>query len=142
MSVHFTLEELTRSRIAQEQGIDNTLPTESIRSNLMQTMAGLERIRAALGFPVVVSSGYRSYALNKFIGGSDRSQHLAGQAVDFTCPGFGDPQAVCEKLVTMMRVLGIDQLIYEGAWVHASFTVNPRYQVLTLVAGVYADGLV
>ena len=34
-----------------------------------------------------ISSGYRSPELNEAIGGSLRSQHSKGQAVDFECDG-------------------------------------------------------
>ena len=41
--------------------------------------------------PVVISSGYRCPELNAAVGGSKTSQHMKAQAIDFTCPGFGDP---------------------------------------------------
>lgn len=129
MSVHFTRADLIRSKIAQERGIDNT-PPEHLLLNLDATLAGAERIRAALGFPMFISSGYRSPYLNAAVGGSKTSQHMQCQAIDFTCPGFGDPEMIVRKLTSMRELLGIDQLILEKTWVHASFTMQPRYQVL------------
>lgn len=128
--MNFTKDELIRSRIAQERGIVN-VPPPLVLVALDFTLAGCERIRAALGGnPMVISSGYRSPELNAAVGGSKTSQHMLGQAVDFTCPKFGDPQEVVKRLAPMMRLLGIDQLILERGWVHASFTLAPRYQVL------------
>lgn len=134
MSIHFTRAELIRSRIAQERGIDNS-PPDHILPALDFTMAGCERIRAALGFPMTISSGYRSPYLNAAVGGSKTSQHMAGEAVDFVCPGFGDPEMIVQKLKPMMRLLGIDQIIIEKTWVHVSFTLQPRYQALRALPG-------
>jgi zinc D-Ala-D-Ala carboxypeptidase len=55
---HFTLQELTRSSTAQRLGLDNTAPQEIVpRLILLAEM--LERIRAAVRSPVIVTSGYR-----------------------------------------------------------------------------------
>jgi zinc D-Ala-D-Ala carboxypeptidase len=132
MSKHFTRAELIRSKVAQALSLDNT-PPEHLLPHLDFTMAGLERLRAFLGHPIVVSSGYRSPELNAAVKGSPRSQHMSGQAADFTCPGFGSPEDVVRALMPMRFVLGIDQLILEPGWVHASFTLAPRYQVLGML---------
>ena len=134
MSIHFTVLELTRSRKAQELGIDNT-PPEALKIALGFTMAGAERVRAFLGMPMIISSGFRCPELNAAVGGKDDSQHLRGEAIDFTCPGFGAPIRIVEALVPARRILGIDQLILEAGWVHASFTTRPRYQVLRALPG-------
>lgn len=127
---HFTHKDLIASAVAQERGIDNKPPWE-IEARLDFTIAGLERVRAALDDqPILISSGYRCPALNQTVGGSKTSQHMQGEAADFTCPAFGDPQKVVERLMGLRRLLGIDQLILERSWVHISFTLNPRYQVL------------
>ncbi len=140
---YFTREELIRSRIAQEKGIDNT-PPQALDHSIRLTMAGLERVRAFLGHPVTVTSGFRCFALNSLpeIGGSNDSQHMRGEAADIKCPGFGSPQKVAQALVPMRYILGIDQIILEPTWVHVSFTTEPRYEVLTRVGDRYRVGLV
>lgn len=125
MSRHFTLAELTRSKRAQELGIDNS-PPDHVLSNLNVTMAGCDRVRAFLGHRMIISSGYRCEALNDAVGGSKKSQHLIGQAVDFTCPDFGSPADIALKLGVALEVLGIDNLVLEGDWVHMTFTLDPR----------------
>lgn len=42
----------------------------------------LDDIRDEIGIPFIINSGYRSYAHNQKVGGSVRSQHLSGHAVD------------------------------------------------------------
>ncbi len=139
---HFTLSELIRSEIAVANGIDNA-PGIDVINQLRFTMAGLERLRAYLGFPIKIRSGYRCVKLNDLVGGAKNSQHLDGAAADITCPAFGDPKRVAGFLLLKMAVLGIDQLILEGTWIHVSFTLEPRYQALTLLPeGKYTAGIV
>jgi zinc D-Ala-D-Ala carboxypeptidase len=69
---NFTLEEMIVSQVAAREGLDNT-PSQQVISNLHLLCEALERVRALFGLPVIISSGYRSPALNKRIGGSPRS---------------------------------------------------------------------
>jgi putative chitinase len=130
----FTFEEMTVSQTAARHGIDN-IPKGDALDNLLVTAKAMQRIRRVLGDkPVIVSSGYRSPALNKKIGGSDTSAHTLGYAVDFTVPGFGTPlevaKAIAEEDFIIRRV---DQLIHEyDSWVHISFDPRARQQLLTI----------
>jgi zinc D-Ala-D-Ala carboxypeptidase len=134
---HFTLEEFTRSEMAQKRGLDNTLPSVLLGAARF-TLAGAERVRAALGgHPMPLSSGYRCPPLNQLVGGSKDSQHLRAEAIDFKCPTFGEPRRIVEALIPLVEMLGIDQLILEGTWVHASFTLAPRYSVLEAVGSSF-----
>lgn len=140
MSRYFTLAEMTVSETAARKGLDNT-PTGEALENLKRTMLQMDRIRAALGKPIVVTSGYRSPAVNKAVGGSATSAHCKGLAVDFTCPGFGTPLEVAKAVAA----LGIefDQLIHEyGTWVHIGFAEKPRRQLLTINRSGTRVGLV
>ena len=130
LSPHFTLAELTVSQSAARLGIDNNPPPEVIK-NLERTALGLEGVRMLLGAPVLVSSGYRSPALNKAIGGAKNSQHMTGQAVDFICPGFGSPRQIVKTLDN--SGMQFDQCILEfDRWVHLSFSDKPRRQALII----------
>jgi uncharacterized protein YcbK (DUF882 family) len=136
LSDHFTLAELTRSDYAARHGIDNT-PGPLALNNLKRLAEKLEKVRLILGRPVFVSSGYRSEALNKAVGGSKTSAHLVGNAADITSPEFGPPAKVLVELREFQRRLLWDQLILEfpksqnGGWVHIGFSDSPRGQVLT-----------
>lgn len=128
MSEHFTLQELTHSRTAETLGIDNTPPQE-VLPNLQVLAEGLEVLRALLGHPLIVSSGYRCPQLNAAVHGASHSAHEEGFAADFTCPGFGTPLQIVQFLATIP--LEFDQIIQEGAWVHASFAPASRGEILT-----------
>lgn len=91
---------------------------------------------------MIITSGYRSAELNAAVKGSKTSQHMIGQAIDFTCPGFGSgPHDVAHALAQRMEILGIDQLILENGWVHVSFSLSPRYQALRYLGGGKYEGL-
>lgn len=79
---YFDLSELLRSETALNCGIEN-LPTWSDIENLHElAMYVLDPIRAQWGQPLVVTSGYRSAALNAKVGGVPASAHMIGCAVD------------------------------------------------------------
>lgn len=141
MSEHFKESEFILSKTAQERGIDNSLPPY-LKMAMLFTIAGMERIRASLGDKaIIVHSGFRSAALNLAVKGSNNSQHMKGEACDFTCPDFGRPIQIALYLKDRMAELGIDQMILEGTWVHVSFTFTPRKQVLTFSDGKYLPGI-
>jgi ABC-type multidrug transport system fused ATPase/permease subunit len=128
---NFRLSEFTNSQTAERQGIDNT-PPPAVIEVLRKTAAHMEQVRALLGGnAIVISSGYRSPALNKSIGGAATSQHTKGEAVDFTCPAFGKPADIVKAIKASS--IEYDQVILEfNRWVHISFTNKPRKQVLII----------
>lgn len=136
LTPHFTLAEFTDSQTAARKGLANVPPVGSPeRHNLQRTAEVMEEVRTILGDkPILISSGYRSPAVNKAVGGSKSSAHMSGLAVDFSCPGFGAPLAICKALEPHMRKLGIDQLIHEfGTWVHLGLSAGaPRHMALTI----------
>ena len=136
LSKHFTLEEMTVSQTAVRKGINNN-PRATALSNLKWTCRNMEYVRTHLhDLPIFVSSGYRSPALNKAIGGARTSAHTKGFAVDFRCPGFGTPyqvaKALAEEADRQETFIEFDQLISEfGRWVHISFDRKMRGKVMT-----------
>ena len=129
LSEHFSLDEFTASQTATRQGIKNT-PTPAVVENLRMLAALLEQVRTLLGsHSIHISSGYRSLALNRYIGSNDTSAHVRGYAADFTCPAFGKPIEVAKEIAKSN--LKFDQLIYEGTWVHLSCDPQNRRQLLT-----------
>ena len=143
LSPHFSLCELTDSQTAVRLGIKNEPDAKTIE-NLKDVARNLESIRNTLNeYSIRISSGYRCHALNRAIGSSESSAHITGWAVDFTCPHFGTPLQVANKILA--AGYKFDQLIWEGSWVHISFDPKMRGEVLTakFVGGkaIYTKGL-
>jgi zinc D-Ala-D-Ala carboxypeptidase len=136
LTPHFTLEEFTDSQTAARKGIPNVPPVGSPeRANLKRTADVMEEVRSLLNnHRVLISSGYRSPAVNAAVGGSKSSAHMSGLAADFSCPDFGTPRQICKELEPHMKKLGIDQLIYEyDSWVHLGLTGGtPRHMAMTI----------
>ena len=75
LTPHFSLEEM-----ACHDG--TPYPEEWIEERLMPLLGAAEWIRNRCGFPLVVSSGYRTPSYNRRIGGAQNSQHIQGRAMD------------------------------------------------------------
>lgn len=137
LTKHFTLAELTNSSTAQRLGLSNTAPPEIV-PRLLRTAEMLERIRATLGVPVIVTSGYRAPAVNKAVGGVTSSDHMQGHAADIVAPGYGTATQIARTLAPLVSTLGIGQIILEGVkgkqWVHVSTRVpdKPANRVITI----------
>jgi len=127
LSPHFTLAELTYTDHRQ---LDNT-PTQNEISNLQRLANFLEIVKATLGGkPIIITSGYRSKAVNDAVGSKDSSHHRLGLAADFRVPGM-TPDAVVRALLK----LPYQQIIREfDAWTHISIpqTGAPRRQALII----------
>jgi len=135
LSPHFTLSELIASDLAERNCIDNS-PDESTIDNLRKLASKLEEVRTLLGFPIVISSGYRCSKVNKLAGSKPTSSHTQGMAADIKCPQFGTPEQVCRAIVA--SGIKFDQLIMEFAtpdgrgWTHIGIGAKSRNQVLTI----------
>jgi len=129
LTPHFTLAELTHSSTATRLGLDNTPPPELV-PRLVFVAEMLERIRATLGTPVVVTSAYRGQAVNRAVGGVTSSDHTQGHAADFVAPRFGTPYQIAKTLAPLVDTLSIGQLILEGVkgkqWIHVSTRTPPK----------------
>jgi hypothetical protein len=132
LTQHFTLEELVFSSTAARLGIDNTPSLEYV-ARLTKTAMGLEQIRALLGVPMHIDSGYRCPALNKAVGGVPDSAHIEGYAADFIAPDYGSPLMIARAIAG--SGIRFDQCIQEGTWVHVSFDPRMRHQALTATFG-------
>lgn len=78
---NFKVSELEYSDTAKKYRIDNTIPDE-LEFNVKRLLAFLQDLREKWGSGIKITSGYRSPALNKLIGGSTTSAHLTCNAVD------------------------------------------------------------
>ena len=118
LSAHFSLDEMVASQTAARRGIDNTPPPEVVDELRRLCGTVLQPLRDSLGRPIVVSSGYRSPALNRAIGGAAASDHMHGRAADISVPGM--PVAELCRRIALLR-LPYRQLIDEySAWCHVA----------------------
>ena len=125
ISKHISDKESKYSRTAIRRGIDNT-PTEEHRENMcILAEQVFEPLRSWVGGPIKINSFYRSPDLNKAIGGSSKSQHCSGQAIDID-DTFGS-LTNAEMYQFIKKHLDFDQMIWEFGddknpdWVHVSF---------------------
>ena len=134
LSKNFTLQEYTKSQTATRMGIDNTPGDEHLSKATALFENVVQKVRDQFGV-TVINSGYRGPELNKAIGGSERSQHCKGEAVDIECPGTSNYTVA--KFIE--DNIDYDQLILEfytpgepnSGWIHCSYTPDqPRKQFL------------
>tara|TARA_R100001163_G_scaffold56003_2_gene43604 strand:+ start:79 stop:558 length:480 start_codon:yes stop_codon:yes gene_type:complete len=126
LSKNLSLEEVTKSITAKRLNIDNT-PDEWTTENLRQIAVNVfQPLRDSFKCPIFVSSGYRSAELNTAIGGSRRSQHVEGRALDLDGDVYG--RCTNSQIFEWIREnLEFDQLIWEFGdtdnpdWVHVSY---------------------
>ena len=121
LSKNFTLSEFTRSETASRKGIDNTPSPKDIENLQHLVFKILQPMRNALG-PIRITSGYRSPALNRAIGGSTKSQHCKGQAADIQIykKGVMNNSRIYDHVLT--KNMEFDQMIneFDFSWIHIS----------------------
>lgn len=135
ISKNFTLEELCASETAKAKGISNNPGQTDIVNLCALTHKVLQPLRDWWGKEVKIGSGYRSYALNKAVGGVSNSQHMKGEAVDLCIDG--DMAKGRSWFQYIRQHCQFDQLIWEhnakgSYWVHVSYRAdgNNRRQVI------------
>jgi len=132
LSKNFVLSEITHSNTAKRLGIDNE-PIEKHLQNMQRLIdILLQPLRDALG-PIRISSGYRNPSLNRAIGGSSKSQHCKGEALDLQ---FWKNGEMCNEEIYKWILdsdIEFDQMINEFgfAWIHVSLkNKGNRKQIL------------
>ena len=135
LSEHFALAEFTRSESAKRHGVSNEPTPEHLENLKVLCEKVLEPIRVKFG-PINISSGYRSKALNHYIGGSLNSQHCEAKAADIDMDGMGSVSNT-EIFNYIKDSLDFDQMIWEFGdnnkpdWVHVSYNgAKNRKQIL------------
>ena len=140
LTENFKLSEFEKSEIAEREGIDNSIPFE-LRGHAFRLAEWLQILRARLEafygrqIPLVVSSGYRSRALNDHedVQGSDTSAHCFCLAADIKAIGLSATE-LWQFIRDHMKDIGYDQNIEEhGAWVHVGLS-NERKRMEDLIA--------
>lgn len=136
ISEHFTLFSVCNSQAALAKNIDNRPTAQVVTNSTALAKNILEKLYKKFGITQDdINSWYRCDKLNGSISGSSStSQHPKGQAVDFT----PKKHSLIEVFNWIKANLIYDQLIFEGTWIHVSFSlVKNRKQSLKLVNGKY-----
>ena len=132
LSKNFVLSELTKSNTAKRLGIKNE-PTKEHMDNLQVLVRDLvQPIRDGIG-PIRISSGYRNPELNRAIGGSRKSQHCKGEALDIQFWEMGEMNNKAIYDWVLGSGIEFDQMIneFDFAWIHISLKAKDnRKQVL------------
>jgi zinc D-Ala-D-Ala carboxypeptidase len=135
LTANITLDELTKSQIAERKGINNNPNPQQIENLKALAVNVLQPIRSHFDKPLIISSGFRCAELCVAIGSKITSQHVADDeaaAADFEIPGVDN-----RELARWIRNnLEVDQGILEfyrdgeptSGWIHCSYSINTNRQ--------------
>ena len=128
ISEHISYKEGIKSNTATRLGIKNKPDDYQITNMVNIGVNVFQPLRKHVGGPIRINSFYRCEEFNRAIGGSSRSQHCEGRAIDLD-------DTLCHKTNAEMYKyikdnLSFDQLIWEFGddtnpdWIHVSY-VHP-----------------
>ena len=137
LTPHFTLGEMTKTSYKTKDG---NIPSHVAIENLKRLCGWLEMLREVWNErygegddPIIINSGYRSWEVNKRVGGSSTSNHLVGCAADIKCLGI---EQALRYAVILLDIADeskedFDELLIERSsrgnyWIH--FAVRPPSQ--------------
>ena len=130
ISKHISYKEGVHSNMAIRKGIDNTPNDEQLNNMELIAEKVFEPLREWVKGPIKINSFFRSPKLNTAIGGSSKSQHCKGQAIDID-DTFG--KATNAEMYNWIKDnLNFDQMIWEFGdddnpnWVHVSYVSTDK----------------
>lgn len=135
LTPHFQLEELCATTHKDLAKI-NLEEAKKIMGRMYQLAGFAERIRAIIGKPLIINSGFRCVKLNNKVGGSLTSQHLYAEAIDIRVSGKSAKEVF---QILSASDLKYEQLILEkvgnAQWVHVS--IGSKKEKLLYANGKY-----
>jgi hypothetical protein len=130
ISKHVSYREGVYSRTAERLGLKNDPTDERLANMKLIAEKVFEPLRVHVGGPIKINSFYRGPELNKAVGGSSKSQHCHGQAIDID-DTFGHATNA-EMYKYIKENLNFDQMIWEFGtdenpnWVHVSYVSEDK----------------
>ena len=130
ISKHISYKEGVYSRTATRLDINNKPNDDQMQNMCLIAEEVFEPLRVWVGGPIKINSFFRSPELNKAIGGSTKSQHCHGQAIDLD-DTFGRATNA-EMYEFIKKHLDFDQMIWEFGndenpdWVHVSYVSEDK----------------
>ena len=141
LSKNFTLSEIIKSNTAKRLGINNAPNKEHLKNMQVLVRDLIQPMRDVLG-PIRISSGYRNPELNRAIGGSSKSQHCKGEALDlqYWSKGKMSNKEIYDWVVK--SGIEFDQMIneFDYSWIHISLKSNGKNRKQILEAYKDSDG--
>jgi uncharacterized protein YcbK (DUF882 family) len=120
---------------AKEKGIKYFRFSEFVREDEGFIEADLvlkvEALRDYCGFPLRITSGFRSVQKNEEVGGANHSYHLRGMAVDISVWSFSP--SMLYKLLKGAFVLGFGGIIVYPSHVHLDIREVVIFKVLDYI---------
>lgn len=116
LSRNFSLNEM----LITSTGIPNIPTNKEIKNMKLLADNVLQPLRDYMGIPIIVTSGFRSKAVNDAVGGSKTSGHMLGTAADITA----GHKTLNKKIYKFIRDnCEYRQLIneYNYTWVHVEY---------------------
>ena len=132
LSENFSLSEIIHSNTAIRKGIDNAPTAKHLQNIQLLIKQVVQPMRSSIG-AIRISSGYRNPRLNRAIGGSTRSQHCKGEALDLQFWKGGNMNNKVMYDWILNNDIEFDQMINEFnfSWIHISYSKdNNRRQIL------------
>lgn len=129
-SEFFTLNELTKSSTALRCHIDNTPSADIVRNLQYGVDMVLDPLRRLYGKPIVITSGFRCFELNKRVGGVTNSWHTQGNAADIHVSSLTEATKIFSNL---QKIPSVDTALFEhsqtGQWLHVQWNMHktPRH---------------
>jgi zinc D-Ala-D-Ala carboxypeptidase len=144
ISEHITYKEAIRSNTAERLAIDNHPEFEELCNMRVLANAIFEPLRKHFGnLPIFISSFFRSFLLNREVGGSKSSSHIDGEAIDLDDILGGASNS--EMFYWILDNLSFDQLIWEFGddkeprWIHVSYVNETQNRCQVLKAEKYTN---
>ena len=141
ISKHISWHEGTYSRTGERRDLDNTPNEEQLKCMKEVAENLFEPLREWVGGPIKINSFFRGEPVNTAIGGSRKSQHMKGQAIDID-DTFGH-KTNAEMYHYIKDNLDFDQMIWEFGtdknpnWLHISCVSHrPNRKKLTIAKKV------
>lgn len=138
ISDHISYKEGTYSRTALRKDLDNTPNDEQLECMKSIAETIFEPLREWVGGRIKVNSFFRGEPVNTAIGGSTKSQHMKGQAIDIDdIYGY---KTNAEMFNWIKENLDFDQMIWEFGddenpdWVHVSYVTHRKNRNRCLLA--------
>lgn len=141
LSRHFRLGEMLVSTTAENLGIELEPPLEHIEHMRALAANVLEPLREIAGCPLVITSGWRSAALNRALGGASQSQHLSGMAADVVPLRERSIIDIARQAVARVP---FDQMIIYRRFLHVSYDPTKpeqRGEVMTRLPSGFYPGI-